>query len=180
METNEQKLLVPYIERMNGNLCVSKGLFEDAVKHYNKGLLGLKMLFSMEDDPAIKTEEQAIKLIKEVEILTCINLAHVYIKLEQYHYAIKYASQALEKDPENTKALFRKGIAYTKVGELERAKQCLDDVARIDPSMQAVSQKALQEVKNIEIRNKEKEKEISKRMIQGKTKKEAQEAELEK
>jgi len=134
----------------------------------------------MEDDPAIKTEEQAIKLIKEVEILTCINLAHVYIKLEQYHYAIKYASQALEKDPENTKALFRKGIAYTKVGELERAKQCLDDVARIDPSMQAVSQKALQEVKNIEIRNKEKEKEISKRMIQGKTKKEAQEAELEK
>ena len=126
----------------------------------------------MEDDPAIKTEEQAIKLIKEVEILTCINLAHVYIKLEQYHYAIKYASQALEKDPENTKALFRKGIAYTKVGELERAKQCLDDVARIDPSMQAVSQKALQEVKNIEIRNKEKEKEISKRMIQGKTKKE--------
>ena len=134
----------------------------------------------MEDDPAIKTEEQAIKLIKEVEILTCINLAHVYIKLEQYHYAIKYASQALEKDPENTKALFRKGIAYTKVGELERAKQCLDDVARIDPSMQAVSQKALQEVKNIEMRNKEKEKEISKRMIQGKTKKEAQEAELEK
>ena len=82
METNEQKLLVPYIERMNGNLCVSKGKFEDAVKHYNKGLLSLKMLFSMEDDPAIKTEEQAIKLIKEVEILTCVNLAHVYIKLE--------------------------------------------------------------------------------------------------
>ena len=66
METNEQKLLVPYIERMNGNLCVSKGKFEDAVKHYNKAMLGLKMLFSMEDDPAIKTEEQAIKLIKEV------------------------------------------------------------------------------------------------------------------
>ena len=62
-------------------------------------------------------------------------MAHVYIKLEQYHYAIKYASQALEKDPENTKALFRKGIAYTKVGELQRARECLDDVARIDPKM---------------------------------------------
>ena len=118
MDTNDQKLLVPYIERMNGNLCVAQKKYEDAVKHYNKGLLGLKMLFSMEDDPAIKTQEQAVKLIQEVEILTCINLAHVYIKLEQYHYAIKYASQALEKDPENTKALFRKGIAYTKVGEL--------------------------------------------------------------
>ena len=57
MDTNDQKLLVPYIERMNGNLCVAQGKFEDAVKHYNKGLLGLKMLFSMEDDPAIKTQE---------------------------------------------------------------------------------------------------------------------------
>ena len=171
MDTNDQKLLVPYIERMNGNLCVAQKKYEDAVKHYNKGLLGLKMLFSMEDDPAIKTQEQAVKLIQEVEILTCINLAHVYIKLEQYHYAIKYASQALEKDPENTKALFRKGIAYTKVGELQRARECLDDVARIDPKMQGVAQKALQEIKNIEIRNKEKEKEMSRRMIQGKKQK---------
>ena len=57
MESNEQKLIVPYIERMNGNLCVARGEFEDAVKHYNKGLLSLKMLFSMEDDPAIQTEE---------------------------------------------------------------------------------------------------------------------------
>ena len=103
-------------------------------------------------------------------------MAHVYIKLEQYHYAIKYASQALEKDPENTKALFRKGIAYTKVGELQRARECLDDVARIDPKMQGVAQKALQEIKNIETRNKEKEREMSKRMIQGKKQKQTQES----
>ena len=55
MESNEQKLIVPYIERMNGNLCVARGELQDAVKHYNKGLLSLKMLFEMEDDPAIKT-----------------------------------------------------------------------------------------------------------------------------
>ena len=35
MTTEEQKLLVPYIEKVNGNLCVAKGDFEDAVKHYN-------------------------------------------------------------------------------------------------------------------------------------------------
>ena len=83
-----------------------------------------------------------------------MNLAHVYIKLEQYHYAIKYASQALEKDPENTKALFRKGVAYTKVGELERARECLNEVIRIDPNMQSIATKALQDVKNVENRNK--------------------------
>ena len=82
------------------------------------GLLGLRMLFSMEE-PVIKDEEQAVKLTKEVEILTCINLAHCYIKLGQYEYAIKYATQALEKDPKNVKALYRKGIAYTKMNELD-------------------------------------------------------------
>ena len=45
MKTSEQKLKVPYIERFNGNLCVSKGDFDSAVMHYNKALVGLKMLF---------------------------------------------------------------------------------------------------------------------------------------
>ena len=45
MKTSEQKLKVPYIERFNGNLCVTKGDFESAVMHYNKALVGLKMLF---------------------------------------------------------------------------------------------------------------------------------------
>ena len=62
--------------------------------------------------------------------MTCINLAHCYIKLEQYEYAIKYASQALEKDPKNVKALYRKGVAYTKMNELDKAKECLNEVTK--------------------------------------------------
>ena len=57
MMTDEEKLRVPYIERMNGNLCVAKGDFEEAVKHYNKGLLSLRMLFEVEKEPVIKSEE---------------------------------------------------------------------------------------------------------------------------
>ena len=53
MSTDDEKLLVPYIERMNGNICVAKSQFEDSVKHYNKGLLSLRMLFEMEQ-PVVK------------------------------------------------------------------------------------------------------------------------------
>jgi len=80
MATDEQKLLAPYIEKVNGNLYVAKGDFNNAVKHYNKALLGLKFLFEMEEP--IMDQPQAIKLIIEVEIMTCVNLAHAYIKLE--------------------------------------------------------------------------------------------------
>ena len=129
---NEQKLKVPYIERFNGNLCVAKQDFEQGIAHYNKSLLSLKMLFQMEEDPAIKTQGQAVKMIKEIEVIVCTNLAHCYIKIEQYHHAIKYASQALDKDPENRKALYRMGIAYTNVGELDKARDALNKVLTIE------------------------------------------------
>jgi hypothetical protein len=43
--TFQDKLLIPYIERFNGNLCVKTGDFERALKHYSKALMGLKMIF---------------------------------------------------------------------------------------------------------------------------------------
>lgn len=82
MDTKEHKLKVPYIERFNGNLAVASGNFEDAIKHYSKALMALQHLFKIEDDPVITSQEMAIKLIKEVEILTCVNLAHCYIKIK--------------------------------------------------------------------------------------------------
>lgn len=116
---------MPYIERFNGNLCVQKKQYEEAVKHYNKSLIALQMLFKMDKDPVITTEQQAIKFIKEIEVIVCVNLAHCYNQLKNYHYAIKYCSQALEKDHQNVKALYRIGVAYTRIGELEKAEENL-------------------------------------------------------
>ena len=79
MMSPDDKLKVPYIERFNGNLCVKAKDFERAVAHYNKSLLSLQMLFKMDIDPVITTQEQAIKFIKEIEILVCVNLSHCYI-----------------------------------------------------------------------------------------------------
>ena len=86
--------------------------------------------------------------------------------MEQPHFAIKYASQALEKEPKHTKALYRKGVAYTKVGELDRARECLNEVSKIDPSMKNTVTRALMDVKDVENRNKTREKEMTKRMFQ--------------
>ena len=82
MMTPQQKLKVPYIERFNGNLAFQKGENEEAIKHYNKSLFGLKMLFTMDKDPVITTQEQAVKLIQEIEIIVCINLSLCYIRTQ--------------------------------------------------------------------------------------------------
>lgn len=40
----------------------------------------------------IRDQETAVKFITEIEIPTCLNLALCYIKIKEYHYAIKYAT----------------------------------------------------------------------------------------
>ena len=83
--------MVPYIEKQNGNIYSTRKDFYNAVKHYNKSLFSLKMLFDHQDN-LIADEETAVKYIREIEIPVCLNLALSYLNLEQYHYAIKYST----------------------------------------------------------------------------------------
>ena len=48
-ESKEDKLRVPYIEKANGNYLAQNQKFEEAIKHYNKALFSLKMVFENED-----------------------------------------------------------------------------------------------------------------------------------
>lgn len=42
----KDKLRIPYIERYNGNICAKNQNFDEAIAHYNKALLAMKMLFT--------------------------------------------------------------------------------------------------------------------------------------
>lgn len=62
--TVEEKLRVPLIEKQNGNLTFMKQDVGGAIKHYNKALFGIKMLFDAQKQPdsdqhIIKDEETA-------------------------------------------------------------------------------------------------------------------------
>ena len=104
--------------------------FRVAIGYYNKALLSMKMLF---DDHRITSEDEAAKLIFDIELPCCLNLALCYIKTDQPHYAIKYSTQVLEKNlpeiklyvPTLEKALYRRGVSYIKIGQLENAKSDL-------------------------------------------------------
>lgn len=69
-------------------------------------------------------------LIKDVEMPVKLNLGLCYIKTEQYHYAIKYCSEVIDKNiPAKymvpgtlEKAFFRRGSSYLKIGDLQKAK----------------------------------------------------------
>lgn len=85
----------------------------------------MKMLFENENN-IIADHETAIKYIKEIEIPVCLNLSLSYLKIDQHHYSIKYATQVLDKEEDNQKALYRRGRAYMMIGEFNRSKDDLN------------------------------------------------------
>lgn len=106
--------------------------------------------------------------MRDIETPTYLNLAHCYNKVEQYHFAIKYATQALDNEPKNTKALYRRGVAYTKIGEVDKAREDLNEaleLAQADGDERSAIIKALNDLRLKEKKDKEREKEMSKQMF---------------
>ncbi|KAA0193554.1 hypothetical protein HAZT_HAZT000922 [Hyalella azteca] len=75
-----------------------------------------------------KKENNALKLAGE------LNLAAAKLKLRRFAQAKEHASNALEQDPDNLKALYRRGQAFMELGELEEAAADLEKCVRLDPS----------------------------------------------
>ena len=99
----ESRIKAPYIERFNGNICVKQNEMNKAIKHYNKSLFALKMIFDGNKDRFLNNPSEAIEFVREIEIPCSLNLSHCYNKIGEYHYAIKYASDVLKNDDENVK-----------------------------------------------------------------------------
>jgi len=124
----------------------------------------MKMLFENENN-IIGDHETAIKYIREIEIPVCLNLSLSYLKIEQYHYSIKYATQVLEKEEDNQKALFRRGKAYMMIGEFKRSKDDLNKALELSQNKDPEVIKALHELKEKQDASKRREIEFSQKMI---------------
>jgi peptidylprolyl isomerase len=113
---------------------------------------------------AIASYEEACKMVDDVSDdeletlwVTCkLNCAQASLNLHQYADAIKYSSDALSKDKNNIKALYRRGTARNHVGLFEEALVDLNDALAIDPENKPVkaeivkAKKAIQEAKKKE------------------------------
>lgn len=58
---------------------MAKNNYEEAIKHYNKALFAMKMVFDNEKN-LIKDRDDSLKFIREIEIPICLNLGLCYLK----------------------------------------------------------------------------------------------------
>ncbi len=81
------------------------------------------------------------------------------MKLQDYERAYDYAQRALKVEPNNTKAIFRRGEAQLGRKDIDRAEEDLNTVAKRTPNDKAVQQ-ALQRLAHAKQLHSQKEKKI--------------------
>lgn len=65
--------------------------------------------------------------LEQFQLLNCLNQAAVRLRLKEFANVVHACNAALAIDPENTKALYRRGLAQNEMRNYERA---LDDLGR--------------------------------------------------
>lgn len=102
--------------------------------------LALRYIISLEHDipPEHNCDEQGMD-IKGLKVSCYLNIAACQLKHNNYNNAVINCTKALELDPNNLKALFRRGVALIYIQEYERAKEDLDKVSEMEPEHPAVA-----------------------------------------
>jgi tetratricopeptide (TPR) repeat protein len=113
-------------EKDRGNSLFQQGQFKDALAAYHYAKLYVKGLMNLKPE-----ESEAIKAIE----LSCnLNMAAVYIKFEWWQKAITVASQVLETDASNVKAMFRRGKAHLELNNTEKARVDIVQAIKLSPN----------------------------------------------
>jgi len=115
---------------------------EKGTSYFKAGKLNLavkmykKVLTFLENDAGSEGDEH-VEERKNLKLTANLNLSLCYLKLNEYFEARSTATAALEIDPNNEKAFFRRGQALLAIGEPEQARKNFAEVLRLEPNNQA-------------------------------------------
>jgi len=135
-----------------GNDHFKKQEINKAVSMYNKSL------------KYIPEDQNEQKEVQDLEISIHSNLAACYLKQNYYDGAIEACNKVLAKQENNSKALFRLGQAYFGDGNTDKAKECFQKAAIIEPSDKSI-QIELRKIKQKEEEQKKQQKQFYGKMF---------------
>lgn len=85
--------------------------------------------------------------LNDQKIPILLNFAQCQLLLKEYYPVIEHCSTILESDPENVKALYRRGKAHAAVWDVDEAERDFRKVAALDASLASLIAKELQALK---------------------------------
>jgi len=112
--SGQEKLAESENWKDKGNGLFKSGEYKKACEAYEEGLTFVEQFY--------ESDEELKKKVQDMEVVLRLNAAQSYINAHDYPKAISMCSQVLKKDPNNFKALLRRGTAYSAFGFIPEAK----------------------------------------------------------
>ncbi|XP_055029966.2 FKBP prolyl isomerase 16 [Misgurnus anguillicaudatus] len=119
-------------KRERGNFYFQREEYSMAAQAYCMALDVLMTYY--EGENSIADEEE----VSEYRVKCLNNLAAAQLKLGQFEEALHTSQDVLFLDPNNVKALFRKGKLLSDKGEYEEAMETLKKALKLEPSTKAI------------------------------------------
>jgi len=160
-DTAAEKISAATKKKEEGNQLFKDGKFEAAAQQYSKALDYFKNSWGFTEDE--KKEADAVKL-------PCfLNLAASQLRTKDFAECILNCHKALDIDSSNVKALFRRGQAYARSSDFDKAKSDFLEAAKLAPDNKEVRQE-LDMLKKKVAAHKEQEKQMWSNMFKPATK----------
>lgn len=130
--TGQKKLDLANKKRERGNFYYQQADYVFAINSYD---IALKIVNSSSKVDFTPEEEAELLDVK----MKCLNnLAASQLKLDHFEAALKSCNMVLEQQPENIKALFRKGKVLAQTGEYSEAIAILRKALKLEPSNKTI------------------------------------------
>ncbi|XP_052437840.1 FKBP prolyl isomerase 16 [Carassius gibelio] len=122
-------------KRERGNFYFQREEYSMAAQAY---LMALDMLTTRTYDSQSCAAEEEEEEVNDYRVKCLNNLAAAQLKLGQFDEALHTSRDVLFLDPQNVKALFRKGKLLSDRGEYEEAMETLKKALKLEPSTKAI------------------------------------------
>ncbi|XP_045584096.1 AH receptor-interacting protein [Procambarus clarkii] len=144
MTESERLESIPALKEQ-GNALYKERNYEAASKAYSEALGRLEQLMLREKP----NDEEWLKL-NEMKMPLLLNFSQCQLIRGEYYAVIEHCTTVLEKDPDNVKALYRRGRAYVEVFSPAEARKDLEKAARLDATVSPGCRKLLSQLANME------------------------------
>ncbi|KAG7196533.1 hypothetical protein KM043_018557 [Ampulex compressa] len=137
--TEEEKLQsIPSIKE-KGNALFNDKKYDAACDTYAKGIGILEQLMLAE-----KPNEKEWLALNKMKVPLLLNYVQCKLLWKEYYVVIEHCTTILKSEPDNVKALYRRGKAYIGAWEEENAVKDLRRVVELDSSLENAVNKELQ------------------------------------
>lgn len=156
----DERIKLGDAKRERGNYYFGRNEHPPALNCYTKAL----ELLNRPGDGAASSDTDKLQLLHDTKAKCYNNQAAAQIKIEAFDAAIKSCDDVLRIQPDNVKALFRKGKALGNKGELDDAIAVLRKALKIEPESKLIHQELSRLVGEQRSEN-DKQRDMYKRMI---------------